>query len=213
MIYDTTTDCLYSYCTDYSEPHSPLLAELYRETHQKTLRPRMASGPLQGRILSLISKLVQPRHIVEIGTFTGYATLCLAEGLHAEGQILTMEVDPELRFLSDKYFERSPYAHQIEALTGNALDLLTEVADGVDLVFIDAKKRDYIRYYEAIIDKVRPGGILLADNILWDSKVLAKNKDKTTQAIHDFNAHVHADTRVANVILPLRDGVNILQKR
>jgi len=214
MLIDQHQANIYDYCEKHSESHSSLLADLYRETYLKALKPRMASGPLQGRILSLISKLKSPKNIVEIGTFTGYATLCLAEGLHPSGYITTIEINPELAHISSKYFKKSPWASQIKPILGHALDLIPTLEDGIDLVFIDAKKTDYINYYNDILDKVKTGGIILADNILWDGKVIdPSQKDKTTQAIREFNVLVNNDKRVSNTILPLRDGVNILVKR
>jgi len=212
MIGGVSSQDLYSYCEQQSQQQSDLLAELYRETHLKTLKPRMASGPLQGRLLSFISKLQQPRHIVEIGTFTGYATLCLAEGLVEGGHITTIEVNPELSHISNKYFTKSQWAGQITAVVGDALTEIDNLQSGIDLVFIDAKKRDYQQYYDLLLPKVKAGGIILADNILWDGKVLDAKPDRTTKAIIDFNSYVQADARVTNMILPLRDGVNIIMK-
>lgn len=212
MIVKTQTQELYEYCEQHSTTHDELLADLYRETYQKVLKPRMASGPLQGRVLAFISKLKQPNHILEIGTFTGYATLCLAEGLQPAGTITTVEVNPELSFLSNKYFKKSKWSSQIIPCIGDAKLLLQKYDKQVDLVFIDAKKQDYQKYYDLIIDQVPPGGIILADNILWDGKVLKDHSDKTTEAIKAFNAYVLADARVTNVILPLRDGVNVIVK-
>jgi len=173
----------------------------------------MASGPLQGRFLAAIAMMKKPQYILEVGTFTGYATLCLAEGLAADGQITTIEVNAELAYISNKYFKKSPWSSQIKPVVGDALDLLAALDDGIDMVFIDAKKRDYIKYYDLIIDKVKSGGLILADNILWDGKVLDASPDRTTQSIKEFNSYVAKDLRVHNVIFPLRDGVNIMVKR
>jgi len=213
MIATTEAQLLYQYCEQHSDSHSELLAALYRETQLKAMKPRMASGQLQGRILALISKLSRPTYIVEVGTYTGYATLCLAEGLASDGKLVTIEVNPELSYISQKYFDKSPWASQITATIGDALTELQKLPVGMDLVFIDAKKRDYQAYYDLIIDKMKPGGLILADNILWDGKVIDGSTDRTTEAIKAFNSYVHADPRVYNVILPLRDGVNILLKR
>lgn len=212
MIEDIHSHDIYSYCEQQSQKQSEVLAALYRETHLKTLKPRMASGPLQGRLLSFISKLLSPQHIVEIGTFTGYATLCLAEGLAEGGQITTIEVNPELSYISDRYFARSEWASSITAIVGDALTEIDKLQSGIDLVFIDAKKRDYQRYYDLLIPKVNPGGVILADNILWDGKVLEPSPDRTTKAIVNFNNYIKEDTRVTNMILPLRDGINIIRK-
>ncbi len=213
MIGTYNSQKLYDYCEGHSDKHSVLLGDLYRETHLKVMRPRMASGPLQGRILSFLSQMIQPSYILEVGTFTGYATLCLAEGLAQDGKIVTIEVNPEYAYISDKYFSKSPWSEQITPMIGDAIDLLPTVDSGIDMVFVDARKRDYQRYYDLIIDKVNAGGVLLVDNILWDGKVLEENKDVTTETIHSFNEYIKKDDRVSNVILPLRDGVNIIIKR
>lgn len=213
MIIDKVQSDLYKYCEEHSDGHSKLLNDLYRETHLKTIKPRMASGLLQGRVLSLIANLKRPKQIVEIGTFTGYATLCMAEGLHVEGKLTTIEVNPELSYISTKYFKKSPWADQIISLTGDALEIIPTLSDSIDMVFIDAKKRDYKRYYNMIIEKMASGGLILADNILWNSKVIdMSQQDRTTIAIREFNQYVKNDNRVSNVILPLRDGINILVK-
>lgn len=204
---------IYNYCEKTTDPHSSLLADLYRESNLKTLNPNMVSGPLQGRLLSLISKMISPDLIVEIGTFTGYATLCLAEGLTEEGKIKTIEINEELKFISEKYFALSEYNDKIVPLYGDAKEVIKELEGGIDLVFIDAKKRDYPIYYDLILDKVKKGGFILADNVLWKGKVLQEKKDKTTQVIHDFNFQVLNDDRVENMMLPLRDGINIIRKK
>lgn len=213
MLFSDHSRDIYNYAEALSDSSSDLLNELYRETYLKTLKPRMASGLLQGRILAFISRLLRPSHIVEIGTFTGYATLCLAEGLTKNGKVTTIEVNPELSFISDKYFDQSLWADQIHPVVGDALEIIPTLSEDVDLVFIDAKKQDYIRYYELIFEKVRAGGILLADNILWDGKVLDSTPNKTTKSIQQFNEYVYNDDRVNNVILPLRDGVNMILKK
>lgn len=206
------SESIYSYCEDLSTPHSRLLADLYRESHLKTMQPRMVSGPVQGRLLSLISKLIRPKNILEIGTFTGYATLCLAEGLASDGRIITIEVNPELAFISDKYFELSDYSSQIVPMVGDAKEIILDLDDAFDLVFIDAKKQDYIAYYDLIIEKVNSGGLILADNVLWNGKVLQEKHDKTTASIHAFNQKMLADDRVENIIIPIRDGINAIRK-
>lgn len=206
------SESIYSYCEDLSTPHSRLLADLYRESHLKTMQPRMVSGPVQGRLLSLISKLIRPKNILEIGTFTGYATLCLAEGLASDGRIITIEVNPELAFISDKYFELSDYSSQIVPMVGDAKEIIPALDEAFDLVFIDAKKQDYIAYYDLIIEKVNSGGLILADNVLWNGKVLQEKHDKTTASIHAFNQKMLADDRVENIIIPIRDGINAIRK-
>lgn len=202
---------LLAYCVEHSSPQGDLLEWIYRQTHLKTLAPRMVSGPLQGRILSMISQLCNPRRILEIGTFTGYATLCLAEGLVPDGEIITLEIDKSYQHISDEAFSRSHYSGQITQLMGDALELLPKLDGNFDLVFMDAKKKDYPVYFDLIIDKMSSGGVILADNILWSGKVLHENKDKTTEAIHRFNQKILEDPRVMSVILPIRDGINIIR--
>lgn len=213
MIAKTQTQELYEYCERHSSSHDLLLADLYRETYLKVLKPRMASGPLQGRVLSFISKLKQPKQILEIGTFTGYATLCLAEGLPVDGKITTIEVNPELAYISNKYFQKSSWSSQIDPMIGDAKSILLDYDKPIDLVFIDAKKQDYLTYFDLVVDKVASGGLILADNILWDGKVLDYSPDKTTRAIQDFNSFIALDERVSNFILPLRDGINVIIKK
>jgi len=212
MIHQTHNTDLYDYCIKHSDDQGKLLDQLFRVSHLKTLQPRMVSGKLQGRFLSMISKLKRPKYIVEIGTFTGYAALCLAEGLTSDGQLITIEVNPELSHISSEYFERSNYSLQIKAIVGDALDILPTLDSDIDLVFMDAKKQDYPEYFNHLIDKLSPGGMILADNVLWDGKVLQKQKDKTTKAIHDFNKMVNEDQRVSQVMLPIRDGVTVIIK-
>jgi len=205
---------IWNYCTEHSSPCSELLMELDRETHLKTLAPQMMSGTLQGRIMSMISKLVNPTHILEIGTFTGYGTLCLAEGLVKDGKITTIEINQELTDISTRYFDRSSFSKQINALQGDALKLLPELADTYDLVYIDAGKKDNARYLELVIDKVNAGGVILTDNVLWAGKVLDTNPtDGKTQSIQSYNQKALKDPRLEVVILPIRDGMSVFRKK
>lgn len=203
------------YCETHSQPEPALLQELARETHLKTLQPRMLSGHLQGRFLSVLSKIIQPRYILEIGTFTGYATLCLAEGLHAQGVIHTIEVNPELQYLQNKYFQRSPYRQQIVPHLGEALQIIPQLPTDIDLAFIDADKKNYPAYFQALVPRMRSGGVILSDNVLWSGKVLQEIKanDKQTQAIQRYNELLATDPRVETVILPLRDGITLTRVR
>lgn len=203
---------LYEYCVQHSTPMDQLLYELDRETHLKTLAPRMSSGPIQGRILSLISNLIQPKHILEIGTFTGFATLNLVRGLRSDGQIITLEVNPELSYISNKYFKLSGYGNRITQIVGDAKEIIPTLDYTFDLIFLDAAKKDYSIYYNQILPKLRSGGIILADNILWSGKILEEKKDKTSILLDGFNKEVVKDPRVENVILPLRDGINVIRK-
>jgi caffeoyl-CoA O-methyltransferase len=211
MLQDNYTR-LYDYCVEHSTPMDEILYELDRETHLKTLAPRMSSGPIQGRILSLISNLLRPKYILEIGTFTGFATLNLVRGLQPDGELITVEVNAELQHISRKYFTKSGYSDRINQLIGNAKEIVPKLDYKFDLIFLDAGKKDYPIYYELILPKLRKGGIILADNILWSGKILDENMDKTSVILDEFNKQVVEDSRVENVILPLRDGINVIRK-
>lgn len=207
---------LEKYLENHSSPVNELLVELRRETYQKTTQPHMLSGDYQGQFLSIISRLIQPKTILEIGTFTGYSALCLAEGMAKNGKLITIDRNEELMYFPKKYFDQSPYADQIDFKIGNALDVLDELKDEIyDLVFIDADKSNYINYYEKVIGQVRKGGVLLVDNVLWYGKVLeeAKPNDKDTQVLKEFNDKIAKDDRVEVVILPIRDGISLIRKR
>lgn len=211
MLQDDYT-LLYDYCVAHSTPMDKLLYDLDRETNLKTLAPRMSSGAIQGRILSLISNLVRPLNILEIGTFTGYATLNLVRGIRPEGQLITLEVNPELSYISNKYFEKSGYGDQITQIIGNAIEIIPTLDMDFELIFLDAGKKDYAEYYRLIMPKLNSGGIILADNILWSGKIVEKEKGKTTLILDAFNKMVLQDPLVENVILPLRDGINVIRK-
>lgn len=200
------------YCEKFTSPESELLNNLNRETHLKVVNPRMLSGYHMGRFLSMISKIIAPSTILEIGTYTGYSAICLAEGLREKGKIHTIEANVELENIISKYISQSGLQHVIETHFGNALEIVPSLNKVFDLVFIDASKEEYPLYYEMIIDKVHPGGIILADNTLWDGKVL--NPDDTeAKAIHEFNKIVQQDNRVENVLLPIRDGLMMIRKK
>ncbi len=200
---------LENYATSHSENEPELLANLSKETHQKVLQPRMLSGHFQGRFLSLISKLVAPTHILEIGTYTGYATLCLAEGLKEHGTIDTIDINEELVDFQRKYFDKSPWGTQIIQHLGSALDIIPSLNKKYDLVFIDADKPNYSNYFECIIPLMNKGGLILSDNVLWSGKVLEEiaPNDKSTQAIDAYNKLLKDDPRVETVLLPIRDGL------
>jgi caffeoyl-CoA O-methyltransferase len=203
---------LEDYVAEHSEKEPELLRQLHRETLLKVLQPRMLSGHFQGRVLSLISKLIQPQHILEIGTYTGYSALCLAEGLQKNGKLHTIDINPELVAIQQKYFKASGFAHQIEAHLGNALDIIPKIKAIFDLAFIDADKLNYTHYFDAIVPKMRKGGVILSDNVLWSGKVLPtseKKTDKTTQAIKDYNKKLADDPRVETILLPIRDGLTV----
>ncbi|WP_282043676.1 O-methyltransferase [Winogradskyella flava] len=203
------------YVVAHSEQEPKLLQQLTRETYQKVLQPIMLSGPYQGRVLSMISKLINPKSILELGTFTGYSTLCLAEGLHADGQIHTIDVNEELVDFQRKYFDKSGFGNQIIQHTGNALDIIPELKTSFDLVFIDADKPNYCNYFHLVIEKLNPGGIILSDNVLWHGKVIEAidEKDISTKAVLDYNTLLKNDERVETVLLPIRDGLTISRKK
>ena len=211
------TDPIQTYAELHTAPEPPLLARLTRETHLQVLMPRMSSGHVQGRLLSMLSQLVRPRRILEIGTFCGYAALCLAEGLAADGLLHTIEIDPEKEARIRRYVVEAGLAAQVQVHIGAALDVLPGLVDEVwDLVFIDADKRSNDAYFEAVIEQVRPGGLLIVDNVLWGGKVLPeytlKSGDKDTSLVRAFNDKVARDKRVEPVFLPLRDGLLLLRK-
>ncbi|GAB5552374.1 MAG: O-methyltransferase [Saprospiraceae bacterium] len=206
---------LIKYCETHSSPHSNLLYELERETYLKTLAPQMLSGQLQGRILSMISQLKQPKTILEIGTFTGYATLCLAEGLVENGEIITIEANPEVAYFIEKYKQKAGLENQIINITGRAEAVIPTLNQTFDLAFIDAGKRDYAHHFDLVIDRMNPGGILLADNVLWSGKVLQtpEQQDADTQLLDAFNKKIQADDRIENILLPIRDGLTVMRKK
>ena len=202
------------YIVHHSQKEPELLQILSRETHQKILQPIMLSGPYQGRVLSMISKLVQPEVILEVGTFTGYSTLCLAEGLQPDGELHTIDINEELFDFQRKYFDKSAYGDQIIQHLGNALDIIPELNKSFDLVFIDADKPNYVNYFHLIIDKLSSGGILISDNVLWHGKVIEKldPKDISTNVVLKYNKLLNEDPRIESIILPIRDGLTISRK-
>lgn len=202
---------LENYVEKHSAPEPPLLAELNKETFQKILLPRMLSGHYQGRVLSLLSKLICPEKILEIGTYTGYATLCLCEGLRESGHVHTIDLNEELFDFQRKYFDKSDWGNQITQHLGEALDVIPTLEDTFDLVFLDADKENYLAYFEMIVPKMNRGGIILSDNVLWSGKVVepANEKDKATQILQQFNIAVNQDSRVETILLPIRDGLTV----
>lgn len=202
---------LYQYCTEHSSTASPLLYELERETHLKTLAPQMMTGPLQGQLLRFISSWVQPKYALEIGTFTGYGAICIAEGLPADGQLYTIEPNRELAYITRKYVEKTGLSEKIHLLQGRAEDIIPSLPFRFDLALIDGGKQDYSLHYDLVINKMNPQGVILVDNVLWDGKVTLEKKDKDTQLIHAFNEKVQRDERVENLLLPLRDGLMIMK--
>ena len=206
---------LEEYILNHIDPEDELLASLDRDTHLYHLRPRMVSGHLQGRLLKKFCRMIRPRRILELGTFTGYSALCLAEGLIEGGEVHTIEIDDEIEDFTRAHLDRSPFRDRIKLFIGDAIEIVPTLTDLYDIVFIDANKRDYLKYYELVLPKVRPEGFILADNTLWDGKVITDphSRDAQTIGIERFNDFIAGDSRVEKVILPLRDGLTILWKK
>lgn len=200
------------YAESHTTPEPGYLAQINRDTHAHVLKPRMLSGHLQGRVLAMISQMMQPGLILEIGTYTGYSAICLAEGLQPNGTLITIDVNEELAPRVRNNFEKAGVADKIDFRIGNALELIPAIEGELDLVFIDADKANYSNYFDLVIDKVRLNGFILADNVLWSGKVIDGSQDKDTRAILEFNSKVHTDKRVENVLLPIRDGIMMLRK-
>jgi len=213
-MFDLIAQELEDYCEEHTSEESELLYQLYRETNLKVIKPRMISGKLQGAFLTFIAKMIKPENVLEIGTFTGYSTICLAEGLPQNGIIDTIEVDIELEDIIRKYVSRSGYENQINLFLGNALELIPNLNKSWDLVFVDADKKDYLAYYKLILSQMKKGAIMLVDNVLWSGKVLndVPENDKDTKAIMAFNDYVQQDINVKNMILPFRDGMMLIEK-
>lgn len=203
------------YVCAHTEIEPPYLQELNRKTHLEVLQPRMLSGHFQGRVLSLLSHMIQPQRILEIGTYTGYSALCLAEGLTPTGQLITIDVNEELEELVASFIEKSGRAQQIKPMIGDAMQIIPTLDEMFDIVFIDADKKNYINYYNLVFDKVKSGGYIIADNVLWSGKVLEdyEKLDKSTQLLMDYNKMVHQDDRVQEVLFPIRDGLMIARKK
>jgi len=203
------------YALENSSSETDLLAELNRETNLKILSPRMLSGHLQGRVLSMISHMIQPSLILEIGTYTGYSAICLAEGLTENGKLITIDNNEELTPVLNKFLNKSPKSNQIEVLIGDATKLIADLPNNIDLVFIDADKENYSLYFDLVIEKMRQGGFILADNVLWSGKVVEpiKMNDRSTLEIDAFNKKIQNDSRVENVLLPIRDGIMLIRKK
>ena len=202
---------LETYIENHSQKEPELLAKLNRETHQKILQPRMLSGHFQGRVLSMLSKLIRPMHILEIGTYTGYATLCLCEGLQQDGTMDTIDINEELATIQQKYFDLSPWKNQIQQHIGDAIEIIPTLEKKYDLVFIDADKENYLNYFDLIVPKMNAGGIILSDNVLWSGKVLETPdpRDLSTNILLEYNKKINQDPRVETVLLPIRDGLTV----
>ena len=202
------------YVLDHTTPEEPLLAELNRKTHVRTVHPQMLAGHLQGKILEFISQMVRPRNVLEIGTFTGYSSICLAKGLQQGGKLITMEKDEEILPFAREYIQKSDMGDSIQLVAGNAKEFIPGPPNYYDLVYLDAEKDEYIDYYELVLPKVKTGGFILADNVLWGGKVLELNEksDHFTSGIVAFNRKIKDDDRVEQLILPVRDGIMLIRK-
>jgi caffeoyl-CoA O-methyltransferase len=209
-----TMEQILEYAQAHTSPEPPLLAKIHRETHIKVLNPRMISGHMQGRLLSLLSILKKPKYVLEIGTFTGYSALCLAEGLSENGKVFTVEINEELVPMIRNFFTEAGKNNQIELFTGDAREIIPLLNFVFDIVFLDADKEFYGEFYDLVFDKVAPGGLILADNVLWSGKVVKKTDatDKDTTALIRFNKKIQDDKRVENILLPVRDGIMIIRK-
>jgi predicted O-methyltransferase YrrM len=209
---DFLNEDIVRYAEEHTTPEDDLLKRINRQTHADVLRPRMLSGHLQGRLLSMISHMVRPKTILEIGTYTGYSALCMAEGMQPGGRLVTIDINEELEARVRDYFKQSSFNDRIDFRIGNALEIIPTLSQRFDLVFIDADKENYSRYFDLVINSVNLNGFILADNVLWSGKVLDTKPDKDTRAIQDFNKKIHTDPRVENVLLPVRDGILIMRK-
>lgn len=209
---DLINESIQHYAEQHTSSAGDLLRKIDRDTHAKVLMPRMLSGHLQGRVLSMISHMISPKRILEIGTYTGYSAICLAEGLQEDGKLITIDINEELADRVRDYFAASSYGNKIEYRIGNAAEVIPALNETFDLVFIDADKERYSVYFDLVIDKVRNGGFILADNVLWSGKVLNAKPDKDTRAILEFNKKIQDDPRVENVLLPIRDGIMLMRK-
>ncbi len=202
---------LENYITDNSQDEPVILRELTRETHLKVIQPRMLTGHFQGRVLSLLSKIINPEHILEIGTYTGYSAICLAEGLQKKGTLHTIDVNAELFDMQRKYFDKSGYGTNIKQHVGNALNIIPQLDTIFDLVFIDAEKKEYPNYLDVVLPKTKSGTIIMSDNVLWSGKVVEplEHKDKTTKVLLQYNKRLKEDPRLETVLLPVRDGLTL----
>lgn len=206
-------EVLERYAEAHTKAESEVLRQLSRETHAKILMPQMLSGHLQGQFLRMVSLLIKPRYILEIGTFTGYSAICMSEGLQEGGTLITLDVNEELREITERYFEKAQISNRVDFRTGHAADIIPTLQVTFDLIFIDADKQQYGLYYDLVIDKLRPGGVILADNVLWSGKVVEDDQSAETLALKAFNDKVQKDERVDNIMLTIRDGLMMIRKK
>ncbi len=204
-----------NYALAHSQDESDVLKKLNRETHAKVIAPRMLSGHMQGNLLSMLSKMIQPEQILEIGTYTGYSAICLSQGLQENGKLHTIDINDELEKMTRAFIDEAGLTNKINVYIGNALNIIPTINELFDLVFIDADKKNYSAYYDLVFDKVRPGGFIIADNVLWSGKVIDNENimDSDTKAIHEYNKKIHIDPRVEHMLLPVRDGLMIARKK
>lgn len=205
-------DEIESYAAQHSAPESQVLAKLNRETHLKIMLPQMLSGHIQGNFLKMMSFMIRPKNILEIGTYTGYSGICLAQGLQENGKLFTIDINAELEDMCRSYFDEAGLSEKIDYRIGNALDIIPNIKEKFDLVFIDADKINYSNYYDLVFDQVNSGGFIIADNVLWSGKVCQEKKDKDTAALHAYNEKIQADPRVENYLVPIRDGLMVARK-
>lgn len=198
-----------TYVEKHTSDEDKVLHELNRQTHLNVMQPRMLSGHLQGRALSMFAHMIQPQKILEVGTYTGYSAICMAEGLAKNGQLITIDNNEELEEMANNYFEKSGYADRIDFQLGNAMEIIDKLDDTFDMVFIDADKSNYINYYEKVINKMSKNGFVLFDNVLWSGKVLKEQQDKDTETLKKLNTLIQNDKRVENLLIPIRDGLMI----
>ncbi len=206
---------LSDYCEEHTSQETDVLKKLNRETHLKVVSPRMLSGHLQGRFLSFISKLHKPKFILEIGTYTGYSALCLVEGLTNDGQLISIDVNEETSAFAKNIISQTEFDSKINLIVDDAKTYIPTITQKIDIVFIDADKKNYLTYYHLIIDKLNSGGLIIADNVLWSGKITmpVEEMDRETKALHDFNCFVQQDDRVENMLLPIRDGLMMMRKK
>ncbi len=209
---EITNPMIQAYAEKWSSDEDPLLLELDRVTHLRTLSPGMIGGPQLSKILFILTRLLNAKSILEIGTFTGYSTLTFAKAMHPDGVIHTIESDLEVLYISEEFFKKSTHGHKIKQYKGNAIEIIPSIQDEFDLVFIDGSKNEYSQYFDLVIDQIRPGGLILADNVLFYGQVLGPQMKPKTRSLHDFNQKIKSDSRVFNILLPIADGINCIYK-
>jgi predicted O-methyltransferase YrrM len=214
-MFDIISPDIQQYCDDHSQPENDVLKKLTRHTFANVLQPRMLSGHFQGRLLSMLSHMIKPKYVLEIGTYTGYSALCLAEGLQEGGRVITIDINPEQEENIHRFIEEAGLKNKVQFIVGDAYNIIKTLPMKFDLIFIDADKPNYLKYYEQAMEVLNDGGYIIADNVLWSGKIVDEKslaKDKDTQLLDAFNKHVHNDPRVAHILLPIRDGLMVVRK-